>query len=257
MSATPSPNPDRFDPLNQIELSKVIEAAFGEEGIDGFEGDAGQIYSTERIRPLVCAVTKEAIAGGWLGKTQWEISEKLTKIKDRAWLSRARYQGRISLPLFLRLWNHPDRPKTSTVTEDNLRPEMNRNAAIGIAHEIVRRLPSSWALAPEFLTELNYELGCTVLDPDTNWMQVRRLQSPAAAIEIVSRVCDANTALVIPPWYTATQQRHTLADIDRMQRDGAVALSRLEHLWTQWRGALIATSDLMESIWNREKRDAA
>src|SRR5277367_4837974 len=92
MSATPSPNPDRFDPENQMHLNRLIEAAFGAEGIDAFESDAGRIYSAEQKRPHICALTEEAIVGGWLGTTQWQISERLTKIKDRAWVSRSRYQ---------------------------------------------------------------------------------------------------------------------------------------------------------------------
>ena len=105
MSATPYPNPDRFNPSNQEALDQVIEAAFGTDGIDGFEGTAGRIYSTERKRPLVSALMEEALAGAWLGRTQWRIAEKLTKTKDRAWIPRARYQGRISLNRGARISN--------------------------------------------------------------------------------------------------------------------------------------------------------
>jgi hypothetical protein len=257
MSATPSPNPDRFDSLNQMELRRLIQAAFGEEGIDGFEADAGQIYSTELMRPLVCALAEEALSAGWLGKTQWEISEKLTKIKDRAWLSRARYQGRISLCLFLRLWFHPDRPKNSAVTAELLRPEMNRNAAIGIARAIVKLLPANWQLVPEFLSELNYELGCVVVDATSAWAAVGHSGNINGAVRIIREVCDGNERNVIPAWYTETQRRHTASEIARLTNDGNAAFNRLDHLSRQWRGVFLATADLMESIWSRESRDAA
>ncbi|MGC2160612.1 MAG: hypothetical protein WA634_01765 [Silvibacterium sp.] len=257
MAATPSPNPDRFDPLNQRELSRLIQAAFGDEGIDGFEADAGHIYSTELMRPLVCALAVEALSGGWLGKTQWEISEKLTKIKDRAWLSRARYQGRISLCLFLRLWFHRDRPKDSTVTEERLRPEMNRSAAIGIARAIAKLLPTNWQLEPEFLSELNYELGCFVVAATSAWAAVHKSGNIDGAVRIIKEVCDGNERNVIPGWYTETQRRHTASEITRLTNDGNAAFHRLDHLSRHWRGVLIATSELLESIWSREAKDVA
>jgi len=257
MSATPSPNPDRFDPLNQMELNRLIQAAFGDEGIDGFEADAGTIYSTERNRPLICALAQEALVGGWLGKTQWEICEKLTKMKDRAWLSRAQYQGRISLCLFLRLWFHRDRPKNSTVTEERLRPEMNRSAAIGIARAIAKLLPASWHLVPEFLSELNYELGCVVVDAASAWAAVRQSGNIEGAVRIIREVCDGNERNVNPAWYTETQRRHTASEITRLTSDGNAAFNRLDHLSRHWRGVLIATSELLESIWSREAKDVA
>lgn len=257
MAATSSPNPDRFNPENQRELERVSEAAFGLDGLDGFEPDAGGIYSVERPRPLVCALAEEAISGGWLGRTQWEVAEKLTKLRDRAWLSRARYQGRISLALFLRLWNHPERPKDSCVTEDRLRSEMNRSAAIAIARTITRRLPRQWDLAPEFLSELNYELGCAVLDAASDWPRIQQFARHDAAGRILSRVCDANAQLIIPPWYTPIQLRFARKEVARLCGDSTAAFTRLEYLSTRWRGVLIATADLMESIWNREKNDAA
>jgi len=257
MSATPRPNPDRFNSDNQMHLNRLLEAAFGKEGIDSFESDAGLIYSAERKRPLVCALTEEAMVGGWLGRTQWQISEKLTKIKDRSWVSRARYQGRISLDLFLRLWFHPDRPSNSPVTEARLRPEMNRSAAIGIARAIAKRLSGNTGVVPEFLTELNYELGCVVLDPTSTWDVVRRQESTDGAIQIVTQTCGAGGTKVIPAWYTATRRRHATSEITRLTMDGEAAFNRLDHLSRNWRGVLIATSDLMESIWGRERRDVA
>ena len=206
MSATPCPNPDRFDPINQMELSRLIQTAFGAGGIDAFESDAGRVYSAERKRPLICALVKEALVGGWLGSTQWEISEKLTKIKDRAWVSRARYQGRISLDLFLRLWLHPDRPTNSSVTEGRLRAEMNRSTAIGIARAVAKHVPASGELVPEFLTELNYELGCVVVDAASTWDAVRRGGSCDGAVRLIRQTCGVNGMNVIPDWYTETQR---------------------------------------------------
>lgn len=257
MSATPCPSPDRFDPLNQLELRRLIEAAFGEEGIDGFEGDAGRIYSAERKRPKVCALMEETLAGGWLGKTQWEIAERLTKTKDRAWVSRARYQGRISLDLYLRLLDHPDRPKNSPVTDGRLGPEMNRSAAIGIARAIVKLLPANWQLVPEFLSELNYELGCAVVDAASNWNAICRSADVDGAVHIIRQICDRNEKYVIPAWYTETQRRHTVAEIARLTQDPAAAYQRLDLLSRKWRGVLLATADLMESIWSRERKDVA
>jgi hypothetical protein len=257
MSVTPSPKPDPFDPVNQLELSRVIPAAFGLGGIDGFEGEAGSIYSAERKRPLVRALAKEAIIGRWLGKTQWEISEKLTKTKDRAWLPRARYQGRISLDLFLRLWFHPDRPTNSKVTENHLRAEMNRSAAIGIGRATAKLLPASFNVVPEFLTELNYELGCIVVDPNSPWPHARQLRDAPAMIRMVHQACGAKGADVIPPSYTDTQRRHTTSEITRLTNDPNAAFERLEYLSLGWRGILVATADLMESIWSREARDVA
>jgi hypothetical protein len=257
MSATPCPNPDRFDSNNQMHLNRLQQAAFGMAGIDSFESDAGRIYSAERKRPLVCALTEEAIIGGWLGRTQWQISEKLTKIKDRAWVSRARYQGRISLDLFLRFWFHPDRPNNSAVTEARLRPEMNRSAAIGIVRAIAKRLPASSGLVPEFLTELNYELGCVVVNATSAWDSVSRRGSSDGAIQIIRQTCGANKMNVIPHWYTETQRRHAASEILRLSNDGEAAFSRLHHLSRHWRRVFIATSELMESIWGREARDVA
>lgn len=253
---TPRPNPDRFDPVNQMALSRLSDAAFGAGGIDDFEGDAGGIYSAERKRPLVCALIEEVLADGYLGWTQWEISERLTKTKDRAWLPRGRYRGCISLDLFFRLWFHPDRPKHSTVTEEQLRPEMERSAAIGIARAIAKRMPPIFGLVPEFLTELNYELGCAVVDPASTWDSVRRAGSTIGAIRIVKQVCGANATNVVPAWYTQTQRRHAPSEIIRLTADGDAAFDRLDHLSRNWRGALIATSDLMESIWGRERKMA-
>lgn len=257
MPVTPSPNPNLFDSANQTHLNRLSQAAFGGDGIDGFESDAGRIYSAERKRPLVCALLEEAVAGGWLGSTQWEISEKLTKIKDRAWVSRARYQGRISLDLFLRLWFHPDRPKQSAVTAERLRDEMNRSAAIGIARAIAKRTPSSFGLVPEFLSELNYELGCIVVDPASTWERVRRGGNGEGAIQIVKQACSDRATNVVPMWFTDVQRRHTASEIIRLTVSGEAALQRLEHLSEGWRGVLIATSQLMESIWSREAKDAA
>lgn len=257
MVPTPRPNPDRFDPVNQMALSRLNEAAFGAGGIDDFESDAGRIYSAERKRPLVCALVEEVLTGGWLGKSQWEISERLTKIKDRGWLPRGRYQGRISLDLFLRLWFHPDRPKDSTVSEERLRPEMNRSASIGIVRAIAKRTPGRLGLVPEFLTELNYELGCAVVDPASAWASVRRGGSTLGAIQIVKRACGENAMNVVPSWYTDTRRRHAASEILRLTADGEAAFDRLDYLSRNWRGVLIATADLMESIWVREKRDAA
>ena len=257
MSATPCPSPDRFDPVNQMELSRLIAAAFPRGGIDDFESDAGRIYSAERKRPLVCALVEEVLAGGWLGRTQWEISEKLTKLNDRGWIPRARYQGRISLDLFLRLWFHRDRPKHSPVSEERLRPEMERSAAIGIARSIAKRAPAAFGLVPEFLTEFNYELGCVTVDPASAWDSVRRCGSVTGAIQIVKNVCGTNAERVVPGWYTQTQGRHLASEIIRLTADGEAAFDRLDHLSRKWRGVLIATSQMIETIWTREANDAA
>ena len=201
MPATPSPNPDLFNPINQLHLNRLTQATFGHDGLDAFEADAGRIYAAEWKRPLVCALVEEALSGGWLGRTQWEISEKLTKMKDRAWISRARYRGRISLDLFFRLWFHPDRPKHSPVGVERLHDEMHRSASIGIARVLAKRAPAALGLVPEFLTELNYELGCTVVDPRSSWDHVRRDSSAVGAIEIVKGVCGAKAANVVPTWF--------------------------------------------------------
>ncbi len=257
MSVTPNPKPDPFDPLNQVELSRVIPAAFGPGGIDAFEGEAGSIYSAERKRPLVRALAREALLGRWLGKTQWEISEKLTKIKDRAWLSRAMYQGRISLDLFLRLWFHRDRPTNSKVTENHLRAEMDRSASLGIGRAIAKLLPVGFNVDSAFLTELNYELGCMVVDSNSPWPRMRQLRDTSAMIRMVHQACGAKGADVIPDGYTPTQRRHTTSEIIRLTNNPGEAFARLEYLSVNWRGILAATSDLMESIWSREARDVA
>jgi hypothetical protein len=254
MTATPFPNPDPFDSENQRHLSRLNNAAFGPDGTDAFESEAGLIYSAEWKRPYVSALTEEAIAGRWLGASQWQISEGLTKLCDRAWISRARHEGRISLDLFLRLLLHPDRPKDSPVMEDRLRLWMHRSASIAIARAISCRVPVSWKLSPEFLSELNYELGCAVVDEKFRWELACQDRSGKAA-EMSKRICGAMD--VIPAWYTETRRRHAASEIKRLTNDPAAALARLEYLSDHWRGILIATAELMESILARESKKAA
>jgi hypothetical protein len=257
MSVSPYPNPDRFDPVNQMHLSRAIQAAFGDQGIDGFEAEAGRIYSSEWKRPLVCALVEEALEGGWLGATQWQLSEMLTILKDRSWLSRGKHQGNISLDLFLRLLLHPGRPKNSSVTVESLRPWMHRSASIGIGRKIAKRLPTNWHFEPEFLSELNYELGCAVVDPASPWLSVQRRGSVEGALEMIRNICGPAGKDVIPSRYTDIRRRQTMSEISRLTFDGNVAFDRLEHISRHWRGVFLATSDLMESILGREGRIAA
>jgi hypothetical protein len=255
MRATPYPNPDQFDPLNERCLARTIELAFGADGIDGFEGKAGLIYSAEWKRPYVCALTEEAVVGGWLGTSQWQISEGLTKLCDRAWVSRARHEGRISLDLFLRLEMHPDRPKNSPVSKERLRPWMYRSASIAIARAISERFPSKFNLSAQFLSELNYELGCVVIGGDSRWHPINRDRSGIKAVTAIKDVC--STMDVIPTWYTEIRRRQTISEINHVTQDAGAALQRLEYLSEHWRGILHATAQLMESIRARESKNAA
>jgi len=254
---TAYPNLDRFDAHNQMQLSRVVQAAFGEEGIDGFEADAGRIYSSEWKRPLVCALVEEALQGDWLGRTQLELAEKLTKLKDRAWLSRARHQGIISLDLYLRLAHHPERPGNSTATERHLRPWMRRSASIGIARAIAARLPADRGLAPHFLTELNYEIGCAVMEEGSRWAWALRHGNIAQAIDLIQSISGAAGKDVIPFWYTQTRRLQAGREIERLVSDGNAAFARLEQLSRSWRGVFMATADLMEGILGRERALAA
>jgi hypothetical protein len=40
-------------------------------------------------------------------------------------------------------------------------------ASIAIAREIATRLPASWEIEPAFLNEMNEELGCEVIKPNS------------------------------------------------------------------------------------------
>jgi hypothetical protein len=254
---TAYPNLDRFDAHNQMQLDRCVQAAFGDDGIDGFEADAGRIYSSEWKRPMVCALVEEALQGGWLGRTQLELSEKLTKLKDRAWLSRGRHRGTISLDLFLRLALHPERPWNPTAIEHRLRPWMHRSASIGIARAIAARLPAEWRLAPHFLTELNYEIGCAVMEEGSHWAAALRHGNIAETIDVIQSISGPPGKDVIPFWYTQTRRLQAGREIERLVSDGNAAFARLEQLSRNWRGVFMATADLMEGILGRESALAA
>lgn len=252
MPVTPVPNPDKREPANETEREAAERAAFPGGGLDEWEPRAARIYNTNFMGPYGRAVIERAKSGHWgLGTTQEGLSSRLGITSDRGWVSRALHKGNLPFPIFVRLRFLKGLPADWEPDVKSLDLESQRCASMGIARAIARRLTVMRSIIPEFLHELNYELGCDVIKENSAWPGVESGGDFDGAVEFVQKICLPGDRNIRPDWYTDVQRRQVDADIKRLTSNGRLAFERLNTLSRSWRGVLAATAYVVEGIQRR------
>jgi len=251
--ATGEPRVDLFNPIIQALRDRFEQLAFPDGGLEDCEDEVGRLYNEEFKRPYICALMADVCSGRWkLGTTQEEISHSLGILSDRAWVSHALRQGRLSLDIFVRLRCCPMRPVDWEPNVRDLMPEMERSAFIGVAKGLASRIVNRPTLAPQRLNELNYELVCEILARLENWLPSHARQQQETAREMIHQVCLDQKRNVIPSWHVTRQRRLIEEEIERLTRDDNAAFEQLSQLQRDWLDVFVATYTILENVkWSK------